>query len=89
MYWSGNLVGDTIFLVVNNKSATFYIFISIFNRIRRPRCLRAMSLLGGLRDKLAGFLRPFSTNKHLRYGLPFISLLVGSTFAIKEIRQGW
>lgn len=29
----------------------------------------------------------FSTNKHLRYGVPFLTLIVGSTFVIKDLAQ--
>ena len=37
-----------------------------------------MSVLSSLRGKISNLLRPFSTNKHLRYGFPIIGLLVGS-----------
>ncbi len=37
-----------------------------------------MSLFSSIRGKISNLLRPFSTNKHLRYGFPIIGLLVGS-----------
>jgi hypothetical protein len=39
-------------------------------------------------SRLLAPIAPLLSNKHFRYGLPFISLLLGATFTLREVRQG-